>query len=77
MEKLILIGMLLILIGILLVIIGSISLALQGKSKANVAIGGFIGPIPFGFFTSKRAFWLWLLMLAIGIGLWFLVRRVL
>lgn len=81
MGKLMFVGLLLILIGILIVIIAGVSLALQsaqgGKSKANIAVGGFIGPIPFGFFTSKKMFWVWLLMLVVGITLWILARKIL
>lgn len=79
MEKLILIGLVVVLIGIIIMIIGSISLVLSGgnSGKTNVAVGGFIGPIPFGFFTSKKMFWIWLLMLVIIIVFWFLMRRIL
>jgi len=75
MEKLILIGMALILIGIITVIIGSIWTALSGKSEVDVGVGGFIGPIPFGFFTSKKAFWIWLLVAAIVIVAWLLIKK--
>jgi len=49
--------------------------ALSGKSKVDIAIGGFIGPIPFGFFTSKKAFYFWLALLILGLVLWFLARK--
>ena len=52
-------------------------MAIKGNSKddINIAIGGFIGPIPFGFFTSKKIFWIWLLILVVGIIFWLVARR--
>jgi len=72
-----LIGLGLVVIGIIFLVISGLSMALFGKfkGKVDVAIGGFIGPIPFGFFTSKKAFWLWLCILILGLVLWFLVRK--
>lgn len=70
------IGIILIFIGLLFLIISGISIALKGNSnRVEFAFGGFIGPIPFGFFTSKRMFWVWLLILAIGIAIWLIARR--
>jgi len=46
----------LIIVGVLFLIISAVGLAIKEKGKADVAVGGFIGPIPFGFFTSKKAF---------------------
>jgi len=81
-EKLLLIAIAIIFIGIILLVIASLWLALtQNKtegSNVNIAIGGFIGPIPFGFFTSRKAFWMWLgLVIAVAIFLviWFLLRK--
>lgn len=71
-------GILLIILGIIFLVISVISLALQGKSKGNtkieVGVGGFIGPVPFGFFTSKKMFWLWLGILLIGIIIFILTK---
>ncbi len=77
-EKIFLAGIALIVIGILFLVISSIIMALQGregKIKTEAGVGGFVGPIPFGFFTSRKAFWLWLLLLAIMAAIYFLIRR--
>ncbi len=55
-------GVILILLGILLSVVSSILLALKGNKNVEVGFGGFIGPIPFGFFSSKNVFLLWLLL---------------
>ncbi len=78
MEKLIIAGFIVMFIGILLIVVGSIGLALFGKVKAknvDIGIGGFIGPIPFGFFTSKKIFLIWLLFLIFTIIIWFFIRN--
>jgi uncharacterized membrane protein len=77
MEKLMFLGLALVFIGMLFLIISSVSMALTGKAKgkAEVGFGGFVGPIPFGFFTGKRVFWMWLLMLVMGLIFWLLARK--
>jgi len=59
MEKLILAGISLVFIGIILIFIGSLFSSLNTSEKSNlkIAAGGFIGPIPFGFFNDKRMFY--------------------
>jgi uncharacterized membrane protein len=52
MEGLILLGFVLIFIGIFLIIIASLLGTEKGETK--VAVGGFIGPIPFGFANDKN-----------------------
>jgi len=71
------IGLALILIGIVFIVISAVSMALSEKSneKVDVAVGGFIGPIPFGFFTKKKMFWLWLCILILCLVLWFLAKN--
>ena len=67
-EKLVFLAIIFIFIGILMLIISSItSLTEKGKSKTDFAFGGFIGPIPIGFFSSKQAFWLWIVIAAVFI----------
>ncbi|MBD3283432.1 hypothetical protein GF396_03980 [Candidatus Pacearchaeota archaeon] len=77
MEKLLYIGIVFIVIGIIFTAISSINLSLNKtqKSKCHIAIGGFIGPIPFGFFTSKKAFLIWIMLLIVGIILFLASRR--
>jgi len=52
MEQLVAIGIIVIVIGIMLIIIGSISM-IKSKGKTEWAIGGFIGPIPFGWASRE------------------------
>ena len=48
------IGLLLISLGILLTVIAAISGTSEGKHKVEWGIGGFIGPFPFGFASSRE-----------------------
>lgn len=56
MEHLVLIGIIVVFIGIFLIILGSLLEASEGKTK--FAVGGFIGPIPFGFASEKGMLYL-------------------
>lgn len=58
-QKLMIVAIAVIFIGTILLIISSIIASQQSKSKIDVGFGGFIGPFPFGFFSSKKAFWMW------------------
>ncbi len=60
MNNLVIAGMLLLFVGAILVIIG---LSAGGRGETKVAVGGFIGPVPFGFANDPR-----LLILVIGIS---------
>ena len=51
------VGILVILIGFALVFIGALTQAFTGKSDTKVAVGGFIGFIPFGFANDKKMMW--------------------
>ena len=57
MEQLITLGILLIVIGFIIVSIGSFMAAKDTKSGTKIAVGGFIGPIPFGFGNDKNLVW--------------------
>ena len=48
------IGFLIVIIGIILIVVGGLVNAQE--SKGGVAVGGFIGPIPFGFATNPTLF---------------------
>ncbi len=50
-EKLFLIGIGLIFLGIFITIIASF---LSGSGKVEYGVGGFIGPIPFGWASNKN-----------------------
>ena len=54
-QQLISIGVLVILLGFAIVFIGSF-LGTQ-KSETKIAVGGFVGFIPFGFSNDKRMLW--------------------
>jgi len=53
MEQLVMLGVIVIFIGVAIVIIGSLLGAGKGEGEAKIAVGGFIGPIPFGFANDR------------------------
>jgi len=57
MEHLISLGVLLIVIGFIIVFLGMFFGAKDSASKTKVAVGGFIGFIPFGFGNDKNLVW--------------------
>ena len=58
MQHLISLGTILIFIGFIIVFFGIFMGAKESAtSKTKVAIGGFIGPIPFGFGNDKNLVW--------------------
>ena len=61
-QQIISIGILVILLGFAIVFIGSF-LGTQ-KSEAKVAVGGFVGFIPFGFANDKRMLWILMVIMA-------------
>jgi uncharacterized membrane protein len=75
-EEIILTGITLIIIGFIIITAGILISLTKEKSKTNFAIGGFIGPIPFGFFSDKKMFFVWLLILTIFLIIWVLFRRI-
>ena len=56
MEQLISFGVILIIIGFIVVFLGIFASA-KDSSKTKVAVGGFIGFIPFGFGNDKNLIW--------------------
>jgi len=56
-EQLTGLGILLIIIGFIIVFFGVFMGAKETTSKTKVAVGGFIGPIPFGFGNDKNFVW--------------------
>jgi len=77
--RLIEIGILVVFIGMILMIIGSFLQAKPGEGKAKVAVGGLIGPLPFGFANDKRmllfVFGIIALFIIIQIVFWFMAKR--
>lgn len=77
MKQLISLGILAIFFGMMLIFIGALSSIKEGKTDSRIAVGGFIGFIPFGFANDKR-----MLYAVIGISamvmlfwLWFILQR--
>ena len=64
-------GILIILIGFALVFIGALTQAFTGKSDTKVAVGGFIGFIPFGFANDKRMMWVLIALMAVVLVFFF------
>lgn len=56
MQHLISLGVIIIFIGFIIVFLGVLKEA-KGTNSAKVAVGGFIGPIPFGFGNDKNLVW--------------------
>lgn len=72
-------GILFIFLGIIIVFIGSV--LQQGsqktgdtKSNVHIGVGGFIGPIPFGFANSRTALYITLSAAAFFMIVWLILR---
>ncbi|MBW2994801.1 DUF131 domain-containing protein [Candidatus Woesearchaeota archaeon] len=76
--RLVEIGIIVVLIGIIIIVIGSF-LQKPADGKTKVAVGGLIGPIPFGFANDKRMLWFVLGIIALFVILqfvfWYLGKR--
>ncbi|MFO7872103.1 MAG: DUF131 domain-containing protein [Candidatus Undinarchaeales archaeon] len=74
-QDIILIGFILVIIGMAVILIGSL-FSSDGESK--VAVGGFIGPIPFGFANDpkmlKLVYGIMIGMVAVFFALPFILR---
>lgn len=57
-EQLVGIGILTIIIGFFLVFFGILFGSKEGTSNTKVAVGGFIGFIPFGWGNDKKMVWI-------------------
>ncbi len=69
-----LIGVGLLFLGIIFIIISSF-LQADKNTKTNVAVGGFIGPIPFGFFSSKKMIAPFFIILLCLVIVYFVLRK--
>ena len=67
-------GILVILIGFALVFIGALTQASTGKSDTKVAVGGFIGFIPFGFANDKKMMWVLIALMAVVLVFFFVMN---
>ena len=54
MKELIPLGILVMFLGMILVFIGALTSTGESKGETKVAVGGFIGFIPFGFWSDER-----------------------
>ena len=72
-SPLLTIGLVLLFLGIIFIIISSFSG--KGGAKVEGGFGGFIGPIPFGFFSSPGMFWIWLVIMLALLLIWFIFFR--
>ncbi|MBS3098004.1 hypothetical protein J4209_04380 [Candidatus Woesearchaeota archaeon] len=68
MKELIPFGILIISIGIILTFIGALSSIKSGEKSTKLAVGSFIGFIPFGFANDKR-----MLYFVIGLSLFMFI----
>jgi len=72
MEQLINIGVLMIIMGFVIVFFGVLKGAKETNSKTKVAVGGFIGFIPFGFGNDKNLVWFVTILSLALFGVWLL-----
>ncbi len=68
-------GFFVILIGFILVFFGALSSSNTKDTK--VAVGGFIGFIPFGFANDKRMMWVLVAFMAIALAFFFITNFIL
>ncbi|MBI1935951.1 DUF131 domain-containing protein [Candidatus Woesearchaeota archaeon] len=69
-EHLISFGIIIIVLGVVIVLAGLFLGAKASDSKTKIAVGGFIGPIPFGFGNDKDLIWIVIGMSLALILLW-------
>jgi len=68
------IGMLIVLIGFIIVFIGALT---QSQKDAKVAVGGFVGFIPFGFANDKKFLYAIIGLTAFLVVIWILLLKIL
>ena len=67
------IGTVLVFIGMILVIIGAFKTAKTGGAETKVAVGGFLGFIPFGFANDRILMYVLIGLMALAIIIWFVL----
>jgi len=75
MESLMSIGLILLLIGFIFIIISSFSSSIKGQTEVKSAGLIFIGPIPIGWASDKKMFYILIGFSLLLIILWFLLRK--
>ena len=74
MEQLIKLGIFLVIIGFIIIIFAALSSNKESNTKTKVAVGGFIGPIPFGFGNDKNLLWFITILSIIMLVIWVVFR---
>ena len=74
MDQLINFGVIVILVGFIIVFIGMFQAAKEPSSKTKVAVGGFIGFIPFGFGNDKNMVWFAAILSVVLLVIWIIFR---
>ena len=68
-QELVLAGIILLFIALVLIIVGSVLSAEKEERKIEVGIGGFIGPVPFGWASSPDMLkWIMVITAIVMIG---------
>lgn len=77
MKNLIPVGTLFVFLGMILIIIGALTQAQtkDQKSSAKVAVGGFIGFIPFGFANDKRMMYVVIGLMAVLVVFYIIMAK--
>ena len=73
-QNLVSLGILIIIVGFALVFIGALTQAFAGKSDTKIAVGGFIGFIPFGFGNDKRMVWALIALMAVALAFFLIMN---
>ena len=74
MEHLINLGAIVILAGFIIVFMGMLQAAKEPGSKTKVAVGGFIGFIPFGFGNDRNMVWFAAILSLVLFVIWIIFR---
>ena len=76
-EQLISVGIFLLFVGMILIILGSFTGTKnkEGTTSAKVAVGGFIGLIPFGFFNDREMIVPFLIIFALSLLAFIFLRK--
>ncbi|MCX6706912.1 MAG: DUF131 domain-containing protein [Candidatus Woesearchaeota archaeon] len=73
------VGTVIVFIGMIVVMIGSLKASKSGSSDtgsgstAKVAVGGFIGPFPFGFANDKNLMYFLIGLMVLAMIVWFVL----
>ena len=69
-ERMINLGIILMIIGFIIVFFGILKSTKETTSKTKIAVGGFIGFIPFGFGNDKNLVWFVTILSAVVFFVW-------